>query len=292
MRAILWLDEPGCDDPALVGGKASGLGRWTAHHQVPPGFCVTAEALAHFPEIAAEPFPEALRGLVADAYAALGARCGTPEPNVAVRSSAVDEDGAGASFAGIYTTFLNVRGLDAILDAIARCHAAAADPRVAAYRTQRGLTGAGIAVLVQQLIPADTAAVVFSANPTSGATDEIVINASFGLGESIVGGSTTPDTWILRKPDLSLLRAHTGEKQNMTVLCEGGTREVPVPRTLRTRPSLDEPLVQQLAQLALRLEEAAGKPVDIECAYRDGQLYLLQCRPITTLRAEGQRPRS
>jgi len=286
MQEILWLDEPGCDDPAVVGGKAANLGRLSAVHQVPPGFCLTAATHARWGGTAQEPFPEDLVRLVEAPYAALGARCGVDNPPVAVRSSAVGEDSAQASFAGIFVTYLNVRGVEAVLRAIAGCWASAADPRVTAYREARGLPGAAVGVLVQELVFADAAAVAFSANPTTGATDEVVINANYGLGESIVGGVATPDTWILRKPELSTVRFDLGAKEQMTIRTEEGTRDVPVLRTLRARPSLDPTQVLRLGQLALRLEEAMGWPVDIECAFRAEQLYLLQCRPITTKMAD------
>src|SRR5262249_45071225 len=156
-KELLWLDEPGCDDAKVVGGKAANLGRLMAVHPVPPGFCLTEAAHGRW---AAETTPEGpfaadLRRLVEDAYRALGERTGAARPVVAVRSSAVDEDGASASFAGIYITCLNVRGPDAVLRAIARCWASAADPRVKAYRENRGLGDAGVGVLVQELVLAD-----------------------------------------------------------------------------------------------------------------------------------------
>jgi pyruvate, water dikinase len=282
MKAIAWLYEPGCDDASLVGGKAAHLARLQAVHPVPPGFCVTAQVHDRWAPGAGEGFPEELAGLVRAAYAKLGERCDVAEPVVAVRSSAIDEDSAGASFAGIYITCLNVRGLDHVLRAIQRCWASASDPRVLAYRQRKNLPGAGVGVLVQSLVAADVAAVVFSANPTTGAPDEIIINANWGLGESIVGGLATPDTWILRKSDLSTVRVTTGAKEQMTVLGEEGTREVPVLRTLRARLCLDNAQVLELARLAVRLEAQMTWPVDIECAFEAGRLSLLQCRPITT----------
>jgi pyruvate,water dikinase len=286
MKELLWLSEPGCTEVERVGGKAANLSRLLAHHPIPPGFCLTAAAHARWGGKAHEPFPDALTRLVEDAYTALGERCGMAAPVVAVRSSAVDEDGANASFAGIYVTFLNVRGAQAVQRAIARCWAAAADPRVKAYRESRGLGDAGLGVLVQQLVVADASAVVFSANPVTGARDEVVINANWGLGESIVSGVATPDTWILGKPDLTTRQFHLGKKEQMTILSEEGTKEVAVLRTLRGRPALDDARVRRLGQLALGLEDAMGWPVDIECAYAAEKLYLLQCRPITTHRAD------
>lgn len=284
MKDVLWLDEPGCEETAQTGGKAGNLARLCAIHPVPPGFCLTASAYARWADsVSAEgPFPEEMVQSVRDAYAALSARGGVPEQVVAVRSSAVDEDGASASFAGIYITCLNVRGVDSVLRAIARCWASARDPRVAAYRAKQGLGSAGVGVLVQELVAADAAAVVFSRNPTTGAADEVVLNANYGLGESVVSGVATPDTWILRKPELSRIRFTLGHKEQMTILAPDGTREVPVLRTLRGRPCLKDAQVTELGQLALRLEQHMGFSVDIETAYKCDKLYLLQCRPVTT----------
>ena len=156
-----------------------------------------------------------------------------------------------------------------------------------AYRQRQGLatTAMQMAVLVQQLIPADSAAVVFSANPVTGNQAELVINASWGLGESIVSGAVTPDSWVVRKGDLTAVAVRLADKQTMTVPTPGGTGQRPVPRWLRTQPSLTLDQCLELAQLAVHLERTMGWPVDLECVYRGGLLYLLQCRPITALHA-------
>ncbi|MCX4246654.1 PEP/pyruvate-binding domain-containing protein [Paraliomyxa miuraensis] len=228
-------------------------------------------------------FPAAFVTLVSDAYAALSERCGATSPPVAVRSSAVDEDGAHASFAGIYVSCLNVRGVEALLAAIVRCWTSAEDPRALEYRARQCLSAAGTAVLVQEMVAADAAAVVFSRNPTG--SDEVLINANYGIGESIVSGLASPDTWHLRRADLSIARFVVGEKATMTVYdAAGGTREVAVLRTLRSRACLLPKQVEALGRLALALEATMGWPVDLECAFRGDDLWLLQCRPITTAR--------
>jgi pyruvate,water dikinase len=140
-----------------------------------------------------------------------------------------------------------------------------------------------LAVLVQQLVASDVSAVAFSANPVSGNRAEIMINASWGLGESIVGGTVTPDTFIVRQPDLAITQRVIADKRQMTVSAPGGTREVAVPRFLRQAACLTDEQVVEIAQLALTLAATLGHPVDIECAFAGGALYLLQCRPITTL---------
>jgi phosphoenolpyruvate synthase/pyruvate phosphate dikinase len=281
---ILWLGDRACNDPAQVGGKAAHLSRLAADYQVPPGFCLTATAFD--PDHSADaPLPTALAAALAAAYEALARRVGVPDVPVAVRSSALDEDGDLASFAGQHETELNVVGVDDVLDAVVRCWASGRNERALAYREQQGLDTKGVrlAVLVQQLVMADTSAVVFSANPVSGNRDEVVVTASWGLGESLVSGTVTPDTWVVRKADLAVKEERLGAKERMTVAVTGGTREVAVPRLLRERASLSEAQVAELAELAVELEEKMGRPVDIETAFAGDLLYLLQCRPITTL---------
>jgi pyruvate,water dikinase len=204
----------------------------------------------------------------------------------AVRSSAVDEDGATASFAGQHETYLNIVGADAIIQAVTRCWESARSERALAYRRQQGLSvkRPQLAVLVQQLVASDVSAVVFSANPVTGSRNEIMINASWGLGESIVGGIVTPDTFVVCKSDLAITGRTIADKQQMTISAPGGTHEVKVPRFLRTQASLNDEQIVEMAKLALTLEVTMEHAVDVECAYASGELYLLQCRPITTLR--------
>ncbi len=278
MNTIHWLENPDCQDAALVGGKAANLGRLAATCPVPPGFCFTPE----------RPGPRGLSpSLYAElvaAYARLAERCGTPEVRVAVRSSAVDEDGRQTSFAGLHDTFLNVTGVGAVATAVRRCLASARTPRAQAYRRALGLPEeADVAVLVQQLVVADVSAVVFSADPRTGARDCVVINATWGLGESLVGGTVTPDLYVVRKADLELIACQIAVKTCMTVLSADGTREVPVPRCMQREAALNTTQIKALADLACTLEAQQGWPVDLECAYQEGRLYLLQCRPITTV---------
>ncbi len=282
--AILRLGDPASRDPARVGGKAANLSRLAAHHRIPAGFNVTADAYRpdHPPDA---PLPADLTAELAAAYEALSRISGVPDVPVAVRSSALDEDGGLASFAGQHETELNLVGTDAVLGAVARTWASARNERALTYRMQQGLEieEVRLAVLVQQLVLADTSAVVFSANPITGNREEIVVTASWGLGESVVSGTVTPDTWVVRKADLTVEEERIGAKERMTVAVPGGTREVAVPRLLGERASLREAQVAELAELAVRLEEEMGRPVDIEVAFAGDLLYLLQSRPITTL---------
>ena len=291
---ILWLGQPECHDIEEVGGKVANLSRLAAIHRVPPGFCLKAAAFEH--GVATDPWmertptsglslPSALYSLLADAYKGLANLCQTPEVSVAVRSSALDEDGSAASFAGQHDTYLNVVGEESVADAVVRCCASVNNSHALEYRRQWGIPvdNVRIAVLVQQMVQADVSAIVFGANPVTGKRDEVVINVSWGLGESVVGGTVTPDSYVVGKHDLTIVSRNIGEKLRMTVPVPGGTKEVSVPRILQTQPAASDEQIVEMARLAVELERTMGWPVDIECAYRGRQLHLLQCRPVTTL---------
>jgi phosphoenolpyruvate synthase/pyruvate phosphate dikinase len=283
--SIVWLGQGECQDCVLVGGKGANLCHLAAAYRVPPAFCLTASAFEQWrfqDADGAAAFPPDLYGPLTAAYLRLGELCGADQPRVAVRSSAVDEDGHVASFAGQHATYLNISGVEAVAAAVLDCWRSAQAPHAVEYRRRQGLpVEAEMAVLVQQLIPADVSAVVFSANPVTGNREECLINASWGLGESIVGGSVTPDAYVVCKADLAIQQRQIADKARMTVLAANGTREIPVPRWLRRQPVLSGEQIVEMARLAITLEATMGWPVDVECAYRHGELYLLQCRPIT-----------
>jgi pyruvate,water dikinase len=277
---MLWLGDPKSFDSSLVGGKAANLSRLARmYHRVPDGFSLPVTVID-------EAHPLDLRDEITAAISDLMACHRLSEFMAAVRSSAVDEDGITASFAGQHETYLNIVGADAIIQAVIRCWESAQSEHALDYRRQQGLSveRPQIAVLVQQLVAADVAAVVFSANPITGNRDEVMINASWGLGESIVGGTVTPDAFTVRKSNLAVVQRIIADKQRMTVSAPGGTHAVDVPRFLRNVASLNDEQLIEMAKLALTLETTMEYPVDIECAYAGGELYLLQCRPITTLK--------
>jgi len=276
---LLWLGDPSSFDMALVGGKAANLSRLARMYpRVPDGFSLPVTVMD-------QGHPLDLRDEIDRAISDLMACHSLPELVVAVRSSAVEEDSAIVSFAGIHETYLNVTGTEAILQAIVRCWDSAHSHPALEYRRQRGLSleNVQLAVLVQQLIVSDVSIVAFSMNPVTLNRDEVMINASWGLGESIVSGTVTPDTFIVRKSDLEVTSQTIADKGHMTVAVPGGTREVEVPRFLRSEACLSDEQLIEVAQLALSLEATMRYPVDVECAYAGGKLYLLQCRPITTL---------
>jgi Phosphoenolpyruvate synthase/pyruvate phosphate dikinase len=276
---LLWLGDPKSFDVSLVGGKAAKISRLARmYHRVPDGFSLPVTLMD-------EAHPLELRDEMIRAISDLMACHNLPDFIAAVRSSAVDEDGSIASFAGQHETYLNIVGADAIIQAVTRCWESARSERALEYRRQQGLSvkRPQLAVLVQQLVASDVSAVVFSANPITGSRAEIMINASWGLGESIVGGTVTPDTFIVLKTDLAITGRIIADKQPMTVSASGGTHEVDVPRFLRAQASLNDEQIVEMAKLALTLEVTMEYPVDVEYAYAGDKLYLLQCRPITTL---------
>jgi pyruvate,water dikinase len=265
---------------------------------VPGGFHVTTEAYRAFvagfhdeilraaaedparipPLFAAHDMPGELAGEIRRAYAELG-----DDVPVAVRSSATAEDLPEMSFAGQQDTYLNIRG-DALLDAVKRCWASLWNPRAIAYRDRNGVPhdDVALAVVVQELVDADAAGILFTADPVTGARDETVINASWGLGEAVVGGLVTPDT--ITVSDGKVTASRTGDKAVMTVRTAGGTEERPVPEDLRGTPVLDDAQALELAALGARVQELYGTPMDVEWTRRAGTFAIVQARPITGLK--------
>jgi phosphoenolpyruvate synthase/pyruvate phosphate dikinase len=280
---VLWLGDPRAADPALAGDKAAALSRLAAGHRVPPGFVLSLSGAT--PDRSA-------RAAVADAYRTLAERCGVADPPVVVRSSAVDEDGADASFDGRHDSVLGVAGAEQVWWAISRCAASLGDERAVAYRRRAGLPDAPrrAAVLVQWLVPADAAGVVFSANPITGARDVVLVNAAWGLGESIASGSVSPDLVVVDRATLALRGHVVADKHRMTVPLPGGVREVPVPARLARMPAIDDAQARAAAALAIALERETGRAVEVEVAWAGADLFLLRCRAMTTPEATASRP--
>ncbi|MFZ2049848.1 MAG: phosphoenolpyruvate synthase [Solirubrobacteraceae bacterium] len=305
-------------DVDYAGGKGANLGELTAAGlPVPPGFVIGAPAYAAFCEqtgvrarlaellenvdvedttVLAQtaeaasvffdetPIPDWLASRIRDACV----QAGIAEVPVAVRSSATAEDTASASFAGMNETFLNVVGADAVLDAVRRCWRSLFGARTVYYRGSRGFGQAemDIAVIVQQQIAATRSGVMFTANPATGDRGELVIESAFGLGEAVVSGSVSPDRYLIKKDDpLSLWRRDVHYKELAIEFdAHGGTRTRPLSREEGQRPTLDEREVLAVAELGVRIEAHYGAPQDTEWAFDpDGNLWILQSRPITAL---------
>jgi pyruvate,water dikinase len=292
---VQWLEAP--EDPPLLGGKAGPLARaLAAGLPVPPGFVISPAAFTDTADSAdAQPrprdpgplLPGAAEAIIR-AYRQLAARLGQVDPWVAVRSSATAEDLAGASFAGQYDTFLRVRGEHDLLTYVARCWASLWSGHAAAYRTHyERRTGTPLppprmAVLVQRLADATAAGVVFTADPATGDRSRILINAAWGLGQSLVDGEVEADTWTLERGTLAVLGQGVGHKPTRTGAGPGAPR-APVEERLRRAPCLTPEQAAAVAALALRAEAITGGPADVEWALEGDTLWLLQARPITAL---------
>ena len=229
--------------------------------------------------------PSEIAVSIAQAYAALG----EGEPAVAVRSSATAEDLPDLSFAGQQDSYLNIRGQTALLEAIRCCWASLWTARAVGYREQMDIDQRAVAmgVIVQVMVQADVSGVLFTANPSSGDRSELVVNASFGLGEAVVGGDVTPDTYILDHSSLEIKETLIGAKERMIVSAgEQGTATQPVADSKRSELSLSKERLDELAALSVKVERLFdGLPQDIEWAIADGKCWLLQTRPITNLPA-------
>src|SRR5436190_9490018 len=289
---VLPLEGPGAT-LERVGGKGESLARLArAGLPVPPGFHVTTAAYHRFVaannlqsaivaaaseanaddpaslERAAEriqtlfesgDIPEEVAQTIRGAYGALTASGGQGEAAglaVAVRSSATAEDLPGASFAGQQESYLNERGVDAVLDAVKRCWASLWTARAIGYRARQGIApdAVSLAVVVQELVPADAAGVLFTAHPVTGARDQALLNASWGLGEAVVGGLVTPDSVTVNKQTGAIVGQEIADKAVMTVLTSGGgTRTETVPDERRWQPALMPGQVTELARLGVRI---------------------------------------
>ncbi len=289
--SVIGLDHPGAGELALVGGKAANLAALiAAGFAVPDGFCVATTAYAEAAAavglsatpaanreaLAAAPVPAALAAEITAAYAGLGD--GVP---VAVRSSATAEDLPGASFAGQQDTFLNVVGPEAVLDAVRRCWASLWTDRAVSYRAEAGIAHAELAVVVQRMVDAAVAGVLFTADPVSGRRTRTVIDAAPGLGEAVVSGAVNPDHVVVDGA-ATIAEHRVGDKAVAIRPRPGGGTER-VART-GTAPCLTDRQIRDLVALGRRVERHFGTPQDIEWAVDgDGALWLTQSRPITTL---------
>ena len=304
------------DDLEVVGGKGRSLARLArAGFSVPGGFQITTAAYRAFvsdnglearilelarPEIVErgisfEKASAAIRRLfdehspadaivaaIRDAHASLDG-----EPALAVRSSANAEDLPGLSFAGQQETYLNVRGADAVVAAVKKCWSSLWTPQAISYRHQNGIDqdSVAMAVVVQIMVPSEVSGILFTANPATGERSELIVNASFGLGEAVVSGQVTPDTHVVDKASLEAKETVIGPKMQQVVSNgDQGVVLTDVDEGERDRAALSDAMLRELADTSLAIERLYdGVPQDIEWAFSDGRLYLLQSRPITNL---------
>lgn len=317
MRLIAQLTELSAADVALAGGKGANLGELTrAGVTVPPGFVVTAAAYTHFLEmtgvraqmeplvagldhndnptverltaeirslITAGTLPDDLAEATSAAYATLGGGA------VAVRSSATAEDLPDASFAGQQSTYLNVEGSEEVLSALRDCWASLFEPRAVHYRFQHGYDNlaVGIAVVVQRMVESERSGVMFTLNPITGDHHSMIVEACYGLGEAVVSGIVTPDTYIVDKASGAVLDRQAGaQEQEMVRKSNPAPGEEPnewlaVPFERRAKSKLTDEEIAEVSRIGVRIEEHFGRPQDIEWAYEGGRFYVVQARPVT-----------
>jgi pyruvate,water dikinase len=312
--AIVPFRELPADATALAGGKGASLARMSAAGlPVPPGFVVCASAFQAFLDahggttlvqdlerldvhdgsaldevasrlqalITGSPLPTDLRGAIAQAYDDLGR-----EPAVAVRSSAVSEDGEAASFAGQQETFLNVRGEETIGRQVQACWASFLAPRALFYRAKKGtLADTRMAVVVQEMVRADRSGVLFTIDPIRKRRDRMVIEAVFGLGEGIVSGEITPDHYVVDRDTGTVIEEFVAV-QPMAVMFDpelDGTRHLELSEAEGAARVLDDEQLRRVHAMGLRVERFFGAPQDVEWSFRETDLFLLQSRPVTTL---------
>jgi pyruvate,water dikinase len=318
-KAIVWFGEVTKNDIPVVGGKGANLGEMTrAEIPVPPGFIVTVNAyhdflkttnmltkisrlletldpddskqLQHISKeikktIMGAAIPPELASQIKQAYKKLGYGL------VAVRSSATAEDLPEASFAGQQSTYLNVQGEDEVVDAVHKCWASLFEPRAIYYRAQHGFEHfkVGIAVPVQRMIASQTSGVMFTVEPVTSDTEKIVIEAIFGLGEGLVSGEVTPDLYIVDKKELTIIsKMVSRQKQQLTINADANDKEnntwQPVAASIQKRQKITDDEILQVARLGKQLEEHYQFPQDIEWAKDSDAIYIVQTRPVTTIK--------
>ncbi len=299
-------------DAATVGGKGASLGEMTrAGIPVPPGFVITAQAFDKFLEetdlkqeveaqldkvnyndiASVERASEVIRDLIHDArfpknielevlgeFKKLGAKF------VAVRSSATAEDSSIASWAGELESYLNTTKKN-LLGNVKKCWSSLFTPRAIVYRNEKGMrnTHVSVAVVVQKMVQSEVAGVTFTVHPVTKDRNQMIIEACWGLGEFIVGGVVTPDSYVLDKRDGTLLDINVVEQKEMLARGPSGNKKVAVPANKKGKQKLEGRQIREIADISMAIEKHYGFPCDIEWGLESGKFYIVQSRPITTL---------
>lgn len=310
---ILNFDEIKKEDVLLAGGKGANLGEMTsANINVPSGFVITSDGYRDFlkensidifieneikksgndekvllsisehlrNKIKSGKFPKLLENTIRQKYFSLG-----DNVRVAVRSSATAEDLPDASFAGQQETYLNVQGIESVLNGVRNCYASLWGNRAVSYRLHQGYdqSSVSIAVVIQEMVESEKAGVLFTVNPVSKKENEMLINASYGLGESVVSGRVTADSYIVDKNG-EIIEVAIGSKETQFIYAEKNTVEVAVCDNDRKKRALNDKEILELIKSCLNIEKHYKMPMDIEWAIKDDEVYILQARAITTLK--------
>ncbi|MEM4758023.1 MAG: phosphoenolpyruvate synthase [Nanopusillaceae archaeon] len=326
MEYVRWFENLTKDDVGLVGGKGANLGEMTKIGlPVPPGFVLTADAYWRYVDYnnlrskieeilnktninnptellkASEEIqklflngeiPEDLKNAIIENYKNLSRRFGEEDTYVAVRSSATAEDLPNASFAGQQATFLNVKGIEKLLEAVKKCWASLWTARAINYRTHMGFDHmkVALATVIQKQIFSKKSGIMFTVHPVTNDVSKIVIEASWGLGESIVSGEVTPDEYIVDKNTMKIEEVNINEKKVMTVYDEQTlVRKMEVPNEIKKARCLTDEEVLKLAELGKKIEEHYKHPQDIEFAIDDFGIWIVQTRPVTTIKKKSEK---
>ncbi len=300
------LDELNSAHEPSFGGKSASLGELLAAEiTVPPGFAISTEAyraataaaglkVPTAETIKRAPIPDDVRQEVTRRYAELAQALGDPEPAVAVRSSAIGEDSADATFAGLQETQLWVRGADSVCEAMRGCWASLYSAPAVSYRERLGAEDPAMGVAVQLMVDAAVSGVMFTCNPVSGDPSMVAINASWGLGLAVVGGEVTPDDLLVSKVTGEIVRQHINDKavEYLPHPDGRGTLRADVEDARRRERCLDDGQLKTLVEVARNVQRHFGAHQDIEWAIArcGGALFLVQSRPVTTLPERPKKP--
>ncbi|UCE73326.1 MAG: phosphoenolpyruvate synthase, partial [Methanomassiliicoccales archaeon] len=320
MKTIVWANEVNKKSIPQVGGKGANLGEMLAvNFPIPQAFIVTADAFEHFITTvgikedilriltdvkvddennlttSSKSVREVVRGAkipwnlevdIVGAYKKLSAMAGDTEAFVAVRSSATAEDLPEASFAGQQETYLNVHSKEDLLDKVKECWGSLYTPRAIFYREKQGFAHEEVklAVVVQRMIHSEISGVMFSSDPSTGAP-EVLIEAGFGLGEAIVGGQITPDTYKVTQDTLEIIGKKISKQTWMYTKNESGdTIKQNITQELQELQKLTDEQIRAVAEIGVRIERHYNEPMDIEWCIENGEIYIVQARPVTTIR--------
>jgi len=316
---VLWFNQLGIEDVNLVGGKGGNLGEmYNLGIPIPNGFVVTSKAYYKFIEennlkkviqdilkttdvdqpdqlddaskrirsiIRKAPLNQVLSIEIMKAYKKLSGFGGLKNVPVAVRTSATAEDSADASFAGQGDTFLNVIGETNVLQRVRECWSSLFTSRSIFYQVKKHYDHfkIGVAVPVQKLVNSEISGIMFTANPVTGAKNEIIVETIWGLGEYIVQGKITPDQFVVDKNEWKIISENHVPQSIQLIRGKDETKEAPVPKSKRNKKKIDKAMALKIAKIGQKLNNHYGRPQDIEFAIDRGQLYIVQTRPITTL---------
>ncbi len=314
-KVIIWFKDINKNDLALVGGKGTGLGElFNNGFHVPNGFCVSALVYEDF--VVKNELQDKIKGFLWDLdvedteklekaannikklilkapmdeqikQRIIGAYHEMKKGFVAVRSSATAEDLPTASFAGQQSTFLNVNGDGALLKAVQECWASLWEPRAIFYREKNNFDHmiVLISVVVQHMVQPDCAGVIFTANPVTNNREEILVEGSYGLGEMVVSGQITPDSFIIDKKTLEIKQKSIGTKSKQMVKAKDGSNEIKdVDQEMQEKQCISDEQVKKLAEIGKKIEKHFKFPQDCEWAIENDEIFMLQSRPITTLK--------